>query len=343
MITVIVQGLFSWPKGGQSPLINHKGALLSLLKQATRFDLDGVSPDSTILSWFGVPPEGGDPSAAFRAHGHDLVAEQGYWLNATPVQLDVRAQEIWFKGRDALDVSQAETDALMDELNRHWSDRHLIWHAPKRNHWYVNITDDFDDWARIPPFWEVVGRGLSHYIHQSKSTPKWLTTFNENQMLLQQSSVNQARKKLGQPLIDGIWLWGGGELPNMVKPADDSSFIVYSDDALARGLAKSSGFDYFSLPGDFDAWLGEADLNHHHLLVFDGYVSHAYHNNFDAANRWFQSFEKQWLIPLHAALRSGRIDTVQLVGGIQSGYRLSQPRWWKLNRIKTLNPLIEAL
>src|SRR5262249_29145112 len=116
---------------------------------------------------------------------------------------------------------------------------------------------------------------------------------NEVQMLFHTHAINQAREEAGRPLINSLWLWGGGSLPAYTGHAPAQ---VAGTSPLMRGLA---------------LWAGQESqtLSHADGLKQDALVSLEAHD--------LESLERAWFGPLFSQLRSGKRDAVTLqLGGV---------------------------
>lgn len=98
---------------------------------------------------------------------------------------------------------------------------------------------------------------------RSKQARQWLSLWSEAQMVLHQSPVNQARQARGQPTVNSVWLWGGGNLPT---PVDNTHTAVYADDPFAQGLAKALNILCLPLESSAAIDLAETTIRHHVVL-----------------------------------------------------------------------------
>lgn len=127
-------------------------------------------------------------------------------------------------------------------------------------------------------------------------------------MLLHDHPVNLEREQRGLWPVNSIWPWGGGVLP---PPAGLPFQGVWTQDALARGLALASGGEAHALPDSAAAWRSAA-ADGAHLIVLD--VLDRAELRQDAA-RWqetLQRLDRQWFAPLLENLKSGRIAGIHL-------------------------------
>jgi hypothetical protein len=102
--------------------------------------------------------------------------------------------------------------------------------------------------------------------------------------------------------LNSIWFWGGG----VIDSAKTRPFsTVVGDDPLARGLALAAGIPTRALSKDADSILGALGNEGLALVVLD-------------APRGVQpgerrtALERDWFLPLLAALKSGRIGMLTL-------------------------------
>jgi len=125
---------------------------------------------------------------------------------------------------------------------------------------------------------------------------------NEAQMLLHEHPVNAEREARGEPALNSIWFWGGG----VMAAAKARHFsAVLGDDPLAQGLALAAGIPARSLPKDADSVLASLGDEGLALVVLDAPR--------EAQLRERRAgLERDWFLPLLAALKSGRIGMLTL-------------------------------
>ncbi len=92
--------------------------------------------------------------------------------------------------------------------------------------------------------------------------------------------------------MNGVWLWGAGELPATAAARWRS---LSAEDPLALGLARIARIAHRTPPANATEWLAELPGDGRHLAAFD-----ALHDTLEA----------DWFAPLLAALKRGRVGMV---------------------------------
>jgi len=137
-----------------------------------------------------------------------------------------------------------------------------------------------------PPARELAGEDLGARLPGAP----WPALLNEIQMALHEHPANEGRELE----VNGVWLWGAGELPRTASAPWRS---VSAEDPLALGLARIARLAHRTPPPSAAEWLAELPEDGRHLAAFD-----AAHETLEAA----------WFAPLLAALRRGRIGMLTL-------------------------------
>jgi hypothetical protein len=86
------------------------------------------------------------------------------------------------------------------------------------------------------PLDDALGADLSDCLPEGAAGRHWKRLANEIQMALHASPVNEQRRQRGEALINGVWFWGGGQLPERVASCGYER--VYSIDPVSAGLAR---------------------------------------------------------------------------------------------------------
>jgi hypothetical protein len=172
--------------------------------------------------------------------------------------------------------------ALVGTHNRHFAGRHEF-RAPHPDRWVMSSAPAA---LEAPPARELAGADLGAHLPAAP----WPALLNEIQMTLHEHPANEGRELE----VNGVWLWGAGELPASAAAPWRS---VSAEDPLALGLARIARLAHRTPPANAAEWLAELPEDGRHLAVFD-----ALHD----------ALEADWFAPLLAALRQGRIGMLTL-------------------------------
>jgi hypothetical protein len=172
------------------------------------------------------------PSGPVSRRGEGAIPDGAWWCHADPVHLRPDMERLMVvDARGTLGLEEA--DELVARVNAHFASDG--WHlelGPKGG-WYLRV----DQVPRVAtsPLLEVSGRSMYPFLPRGQDRTPWRRALNEVQMLLHQAPVNERRRALGQPTIDGLWFWGGGRIHDAKGPVGIGR--VCADHPLARGLA----------------------------------------------------------------------------------------------------------
>src|SRR6266481_110443 len=283
------------------PPSDSLAAAETLIARGRRRRMAPVSSEAWLFERFGVARQRDWPVAPYTLLADGGTPERHYWMRADPVHLRVSRDSLGMG--DTFEVSRAESEALVETLNRHFGPT-MLFYPMRPARWYVR----FDKAPELQTTPAAAARGLAidETLPSGPDAMRFHALMNEAQMLLHEHPVNAEREARAEPALNSVWFWGGGA---MAAAKDRPFSTVVGDDPLARGLALAAGIPVHALPKDAGsvlAALGDEGLA---LAVVD-------------ASREAQlrerrtALERDWFGPLLAALRSGRIGmlTLQLCG-----------------------------
>ncbi len=151
------------------------------------------------------------PSAALRwralneASGTD---ENCDWLCLDPVRLRLDQRSVTVNDPQHLDLSGEESAALAVSLAPTFAGLGQL-EVVSPGHWNLRLLAGAPAFQPLP---EAAGRAASPLPLDAAYAP-WRHALNEAQMVLHAHPVNQARDAAGKPVINSLWPWGGGRLP----------------------------------------------------------------------------------------------------------------------------------
>jgi len=288
-----------------APAGERHEALETLLARGRCRRLAGISYEAWLFGRFGVAKQRDWPVAPYSLLADGGAPERHFWMRADPVHVRVGRDSAMLTDAAAFDVTRVEAESLVEALNRHFGDALLLYPLrPQR--WYARLAQPPD--AEAPPPRALRGSAIERHFHSGADALRVESLMNEAQMILHEHPVNAEREAHGAPAINSIWLWGGGTFS---APSARPFRAVVANDPLARGLALAAGLEARPLPRDAHALVAASGSEGVALVVNDTLRDAA-----GDANELRASLERDWVEPLLAALRSGRIGmlTLQLSG-----------------------------
>lgn len=332
-LILFVPGL-SGPRGERAAAFEGLplAALEQLLARADRVETPPLELEPALLHAFGVE-EGarhGAGVAPLALLGETGERPAGFWLRADPVHIQAGLDKAVMMGSTVLGLSRAEADALCAEIGAQMAAEGLGPRAVAPSRWYVRWPQA--PRARFSPLPEVVGADLYPHLPEGEEGRAWRGLLNHAQMALHASPVNARRRAEGRPEVNGLWFWGGGELP---APRACGYAGVWADDPLARGLALNAGVPAAPLPDGAGDWLRAAGAGRH-LMAVDRLREPLRLADLETWRARLQELHARWFAPLRDALRAGGLDRLRICPGDGGGYDISRRsmrwRWWRRAR-----------
>jgi hypothetical protein len=258
------------------------------------------------------------------------LRDDAWWARADPVHLAPVGDHLRLFAADALTMD--ESRALAASCNALLQQHGLAFDVPTPERWYLHAPRALDFAARETT--RLAGRDLFPFLPQGSDGVFVRRLLTELQMSLHEHPVNRARDRAGRLAVNGVWLWGGGRLDDVVSAriAANSAGLppLRSDDAVLRGLWRLTGTDAATLSESLDT-------------VAPGVIAtRAFENAASVADAarctdLLQRSDAGWIQPALDGLRSNAIARVRLAPGdsIWSLDRSGLMRWWR-RRAKAL-------
>ncbi|MFZ1828851.1 MAG: hypothetical protein WAW42_08815 [Candidatus Competibacteraceae bacterium] len=287
------------------------------------------SMDAVLFQLFGVPiPTAAElPVAAVTALVDGGEPNDGWWLRADPVHLRPDLQGVFLVDARSLAIEPVEAAALAAAFDQTFAADGLQLYVPCPERWYLRLPED--PGLRTWPLLDAIGRDIHPLLPYGPNVRRWHPLLTEAQMLFHSHPVNRARDERNQPLINGLWLWGGGVLPASAQaPAAD----FYADDLLTRGLARLAGVAIRPVPDNANDWWQAAAHDADSLVVLD----EARHDQVDGdSDAWIDHvarLERDWFEPCWRLLQTGQIKALHLYGGQGRRHSLTRAARWRFWR-----------
>jgi hypothetical protein len=296
-LTLFIPSLF-WPGTDSSAYANLAlPALETLLSRGDLAEFPCEDENEWLCRQFGVTRQQDWPIAPLTALGLDLDLGTDYWLHADPVQLVVDRDRLVLTTRNR--ISANHTTALLETLNQHFASSSLRFHAPRADHWFMNIPQAPK--MRTTALANAMGRNIDRLLPTGEDSKNWQALFNEAQMVLHEHPVNIEREQQGELPVNSLWFWGGGTLPAAAAPYD----TIVGQSPLLKGLCRQAGIAMQPVPAQF-AGTGGQRL----------FAELAEPVSLDRWREFLCEQETSWFRPIAQALRAGqlfelRIATVQ--------------------------------
>ncbi|RRQ20021.1 hypothetical protein [Thiohalobacter thiocyanaticus] len=327
-LSLCVPGLLG-PLPGVDPTDLDLPALPALCRLLARADR-GRGPRELFEA---LADLGGYPRAALPAARLRYLAETGGMggpgdlLCADPVHLRADQDRVLLFDAD-LNVTAGEAHALCEAFNAFEADSGMRLECVTPEHWYLHVPGGID--IETTPLQHARGRDIDPLLPRGPGRVRWHALLNEWQMLLFQQPANQQRQQAGRPMINGVWLWGEGELVD----GHTEVKTLWADDPLVQGMGRHLSVNSRQLPADPAHWLASVGPGHHWIHLPGLLLPLAYLD----LEHWRQSvmeLETAWFQPLFAAVNSGRVNRVNLLpcnGSVFHYRRRYRWRFWRRAR-----------
>jgi hypothetical protein len=306
---LVLPGLL-WPSASPLPPPNAP-ALSRLIGCGKPIVRPAQAPEHLLASLFGL--DGHAPLAALRRTGSGENADQRHWLAADASHLRFARDALLLT--DAPDVAPdaEEAAALAASWNAHFANVGWL-HLGSGGHGHIALLDAIE--ADTTPPGATFGRKIDNRLPSGRDGAKLRQWMNETQMLFHSHAVNAAREEAGRPVINSLWFWGAGALP--VSPGSTSTarngfaapppyIQLWSDNALARGLALSAGVRAAPLPPHTAVALQPGNV-----IVLEHALQPSFYLDAEGWTQAVQMLETRWITPALDALKRGEVQSLTL-------------------------------
>ena len=272
-------------------------AFETLLARGRRAACAAEGVEAEVCAALRIPRQQDYPVAPITLEYDGGYAGTHYWLRVDPVHLRVMRDRIVLADSGVLGLSQPEADTLALSISAHFGAAF----SPQPLHqsrWYLRF--DSAPRLRTTPLSIAVGCDIDPLLPEGEGAMLFRTWLNELQMLLFEHPVNQAREARGELPVNSLWLWGGGCLPAVPKPAiPKTAMALYSNDADVGALGRFCGVETAAMPSLFSAGL----LAENKLIVLDQLKEAGQYGDAFGWREAIGAMERDWFAPLLQHLR----------------------------------------
>lgn len=277
-------------------------SLQKLLSRGNRVMAPATGMEAWLCASFGIEAHQNVPVGLFSAMGDDIDVENGYWLRADPVHLNLERDQLILAESSTFALSRQEADDLVAALNRHFAPDGLHFIAPLPQRWYLRL--DHPPSLTTHGLYQAAGRNIHPLLPAGKDAMHWRALLNEVQMLLFQHPVNAMRQAAGEAPVNSIWPWGAGSAPKVKPRAPFDS--VWASDPLALGLAQAAGVPGNRLPEDARTCL-DRPRGKNFLIVLDALQPVSCYGDARGWREALMQLERNWFVPIRQAVQDGRL------------------------------------
>ncbi len=310
-----------------------------LLRQFTSDKTESVlGLDASLFNAIGMAESKELPVAYYRYQTHNncqLSAEKTI-LCADPIHLEVGMNDITLT-EIIPDLSEAEAQEILDELNAHFKQDGLEFILGSYQHWYLALSNKGpqEEPVKTTPLSEVLRKNIASFQPRSAtktSAINWQVIQNEAQMILHASTVNQQREMAGLTTVNSLWFWGGGKVENEISDKK-LAHVFCSENAKSSGqtIAKAANCDWQTLPEDLGRFRLPDFKTGRNLIIFDQLFNPAVHDSLEQYQQELSKLNEGIIKVLRAAWQAGEIEL--LIDGCDG--RVIQPlkvpawKFWK--------------
>jgi len=271
------------------------------------------------------------PVAPFAFLGDSGQPPDGYCLRADPVHLRADARGLILFDASTFSFSDEESRALLDTVADYLGQDGWRLESGRANHWYLG-GGGYQELISTPlPL--LRGKPVSDYLPRGKDASVWRKRFNEVQMLMHSHPVNQQRAKRGLPLVNSLWVWGGGG--SLPARGEQCFTRVVTNDATIKGLGIWNASRCEPVPTHADVLLSNLGSNERVLLTLDALDAPAAYEDLGHWNEALERYERDWFEPLLNALSRRRRGILELLPVNGQRFRMSSAaslKFWKRNK-----------
>lgn len=331
-IDIVVPALF-WPDPGE-PGVYHQlrlPALEKILEKSRCSEYATTSIEAWLCQFFKIEKQQDWPVAPIMvemdSRNTSRACDDGYWLRADPVHLRIENNHILLVDGQMLNISPKEAGDLADNINELLTEEGLTLLPLRPHRWYVHSGEVPVMQTRLLS--EVAGKNINNQLPVGDGSLVWVRRVNEIQMLLHEHPINQRREMHGEPIINSLWIWGGGVMPQnlMAAPCE-----IWSNHDFTQGLANAAGMKCQSPPSNAYDWLSSAQ-DKKQLIMLDNLWNSVCYRDFTAWRNELTKLESAWFSPLLDLLKKRRIAKLTITAlGERSVkvFSLTPNSLWKL-------------
>ena len=263
----------------------------------------------TLFELFDFPKQKYDyPVAAITRlvdDDHDL---EGFWMRADPVHLRPERDAVVLLDDSAFNLEKHEALILAADLQQVFTERDIELEAPTINRWYIKLKQLPE--ISTKPIHEVVNNDIDKNRASGENKILWDQLSNEAQMSLYNCPLNDEREQRGELPVNGIWLWGAGELPKFKKQIWS---CVFADEVTTQGLSILTGSPYMNLPESLEDLINQSGEQDNVLAVISFGLRHKQYFDHNGWQDFIAYIEEEWFADIEKLIKQKELDELTLL------------------------------
>ena len=313
-LTLFVPGLFG-PESDTLPGIAPDiPSIENFFRFGTSKNIQTTGFIETLFQLFGFPNTQQDcPVAAVTRlvdDDHDL---EGIWMRADPVHLRAEREAVVLLDDSTFKLDKHEALIFVADLQKVFTEREIELEAPTNNRWYIKLKNL--PGIKTTPIHEVIGNDIHQNLFLGENKVLWDQLSNEAQMSLHMCPLNSEREQRGQLPVNGIWLWGAGELPRPPKLPRQIWSSVFADEVTTQGLSMLTGSPYKDLPDSIEDVVNQRGEQDNILVVISFGLRHQQYYDHEGWQDFIGYLEEEWFIGIEKSIKQNELDEFTLFTG----------------------------
>lgn len=321
-------------------------AIETLLAKSIESQNESQGIEAWLCSAFNVDKQQDWPVASITLLAdktENIQVGDSYWLRADPVHLRVERDQVILADSHVFHVSIDEARQFANVINKHFAENniHLLSNGLgaqgivvlplTSDRWYLCLAKTPIICTHVLS--DVAIKNINNFLPSGAENIFWRGIFNEIQMLLHEHPLNKVREERGELVVNSIWFWGGGSIPNLVRSPYTH---VWSNDILPNALALACDIDCSVLPVNVATWKKSIESGNH--LVF----LNTLHGKFRYGDVYgwrdsLKEMEENWFSPLLQEFRNGNINQIVITTidkGRAKNFTITRSCLWKFWRVR---------
>jgi len=131
-------------------------------------------------------------------------------------------------------------------------------------------------------------------------------------MSLHNCPLNDEREQRGELPVNGLWLWGAGELPKSGKQIWSR---VFADEVTTQGLSILTGSPYADLPDSLAALINQTEEEDDVLAVIYFGLRHQQYFDHHGWQDFIGYLEEEWFAGIENLFKQKELDELTLLTG----------------------------